>query len=339
MKILILGGTGAISREIVRQAVEQGHDVTIFNRGSRTSPLEGKIHVLTGDRKDEAAFTRLMAPVHPDVVIDMICFQESDARQTLETFSGKAEQLIFTSSIAAYQRPYHSFPVREERETLRTDPAFAYGFHKAEMERYLQAEMGRSSTAVTILRPSLTFGAGAANFGILRQNRNVARRIREGKPVVMTGEGVIPWSFTFTPDLASAFLLACGNKAAYNDCFHVTNTELVVWEDLYRALGRAVGREPILYPVPSALLREVDPQYAHLYYEKVHFSYFSNEKFQRAAPDYAPQITLDEGVRQLAEWWEASDFPYDPEKELLEDNICRLYEQFESGLAALGRPR
>lgn len=339
MKILILGGTGTISREIVRQAVEQGHEVTIFNRGSQKSPLEEKIHVLTGDRNDGAAFAQLMTPVNADVVIDMICFRKSDAHQTVKTFSGKAKQLIFASSISAYARPYHSFPIREERETLRTDPAFDYGFHKAEMERYLQAEMGRADTAITILRPSLTFGAGAANFGILRQNRNVARRIREGKPVAMTGEGVIPWSFTFAPDLAAAFLLACGNEAAYNDCFHVTNTELMVWEDLYRALGQVVGREPILYPVPSALLRKVDPQYAHLYYEKVHFSYFSNEKFLKAAPDYAPKITLASGIRQLAEWWDASDFPYDPEKELLEDSICRLYEQFESGMTALRLPR
>lgn len=33
-----------------------------------------------------------------------------------------------------------------------------------------------------ISRPSLTFGEGAANFGMLRQNRNLVRRIREGKP-------------------------------------------------------------------------------------------------------------------------------------------------------------
>ncbi|WP_295581116.1 NAD-dependent epimerase/dehydratase family protein [uncultured Oscillibacter sp.] len=329
MKLFILGGTGVISREIVRQALEQGHEVTIFNRGTRTSPSAGKVRVLTGDRHDKEGFARLMSTVDAEVVIDMICFREEDARQTVETFRHRAKQLIFTSSIAAYDRPYHSFPIRESCEGLRTDPAFQYGFQKAEMERYLQGEMASSPAAITILRPSLTFGAGAANFGMLRQNRNVLRRIREGKPVVMTGEGVIPWSFTFVPDLAAAFLLACGNERTYRDCFHVTNTETVVWEDLYRALGHVAGREPLLYYVPSALLRKCAPGVCeHLNFEKVHFSCFSNEKFQTAAPAYAPKVTLEEGVRQLAQWWEETDFPYDAEKEQVEDRICAAYERF-----------
>ena len=36
MKILVLGGTGVISRQIVKQAVAKGYEVTIVNRGNRT---------------------------------------------------------------------------------------------------------------------------------------------------------------------------------------------------------------------------------------------------------------------------------------------------------------
>lgn len=336
MKLLILGGTGTISREIVRQALQKNHDVTIFNRGSQKTPYEKDIRVITGDRHDGDAFTKLASEVNADVVIDMICFQEEDARQTVETFRGRAKQLIFTSSIAAYDRPYHSYPIREECESLSKDPAFVYGFRKAEMERYLQKEMGAPSTpAITIIRPSLTFGPGGANFGILRQNRNVLRRIKAGKPVVMIGEGVIPWSFTFVPDLAQAFLRACGNEKTYNDVFHVTNTERVVWEDLYRALGKIAGKEPVLCYIPSALLRKSAPSICeHLYFEKVHFSCFSNEKFQKAAPGYAPEITLLKGIQDMVQWWEGSDFPYDEAREEMEDTMCELYQNFAGELKA-----
>ncbi len=339
MKLLVLGGTGAISGEIVRQALVQGHDVTIFNRGTKPTSYMKDVHIIIGDRHDKKSFSELMSSVDADVVIDMICFREEDAKQTVQTFSGRAKQLIFASSIAAYARPYHSFPVQESCETLREDPAFSYGYHKAEMERYLQKEMGKSpKTAITILRPSLTFGTGSTNFGILRQNRNVVRRIKEGKPVIMTGEGVIPWSFTFTPDLAAAFLLTCENKKTFNDCFHVTNTELVVWEDLYKAVGRAIGKEPVLYYISSELLREFKPDICeHLNFEKVHFSYFSNEKFKSAAPGYEPRITLEMGIQKLIQWWDDTNFPYDEEKEILEDEICSLYEQFRNGLNIIGK--
>lgn len=334
MKILILGGTGVISREIVRQGVELGHDITIVNRGSKKSPFEDKIKVIVGDRSDKEAFAKLMADVDADVVIDMICFTPDDAKQTVELFKGRVKQIIVTCSVAGYKRPYKSYPIREEFEELWDDPTFVYGYNKGLIEKYLQEEMkSGSSTAITIIRPSLTFGPGAANFGILRQNRNLVRRIREGKPVVMVGEGVIPWSFTFTPDLAAGFLLACGNEKTYNDYFHVTNTEIVHWEDLYRAVGKAVGKEPKLYYISSHLLREAYPAVCqHLNVEKVYFSVFSNDKFQAAAPEYQPKVSLDEGVKTLVEWWEETDFPYDEEKERMEDEMCALYETFAEGL-------
>ena len=39
MKILILGGTGFIGPHLVRQALDRGHEVTIFNRGRSNAHL------------------------------------------------------------------------------------------------------------------------------------------------------------------------------------------------------------------------------------------------------------------------------------------------------------
>lgn len=336
MKLLVLGGTGVISRQIVSQAIQKGVDVTIFNRGNRTLPECAGARVLIGNRAD-ADFASKFSSEHFDVVIDMICYTDDDAKQTINTFSDKADQIIVTSSIAAYNRPYHSYPIREDTESLRiNDPSFDYGYKKAQLDSYLQSQMGRHHAAITIIRPSLTFGPGAANFGMLRQNRNLVRRIREGKPVVMVGEGVIPWNFTFAHDLATAFVLACGNQNTYNDYFHVTNDEIVMWEDLYRAIGHTVGRDPEFCYISSHLLAEFYPSVCqHLNAEKVHFSVFSNEKFKKAVPEYAPHIGVDEGVKELINWWEKTNFPYDEEKEILEDDICNLYHKFEEGLIAL----
>lgn len=340
MKLLILGGTGTIGREIVYQALERGHHVTVLSRGTRQAAFDKDVQMVCGDRRDEETMQNLARKVRPEVVMDLACYGENDARITCNAFRRCAEQLIFASSVAAYERPCRSFPIQEQFESLRNSPEFSYGFEKAEMERYLQKEMGNpSSAAITILRPSLTFGRGACNFGILRQNRNVLRRIREGKPVLMTGEGAIPWSFTFTPDLAAAFLGACGNPRTYHEVFHVTNTELVVWEDLYKAVGKVAGREPVFHYIPSALLAENFPSVcAHLKFEKVHYSYFSNEKFQKAVPEYQPKISLEQGVQDLADWWEESNFPYDEEKERLEDRVCRAYESFADALKGCAEP-
>ncbi|MFI3166622.1 MAG: NAD-dependent epimerase/dehydratase family protein [Bacillota bacterium] len=336
MKILILGGTGVISSQIVQEAVNAGHDVTVFNRGMRNVSMPDGVKVIVGDRKETADFHAKMNALDIDVVIDMISFNVADAKELLDLFGAKCKQIITTSSSSAYQRPYKSFPVSENSEQLTYDDSFAYGFNKAEMDRFMQTQMGKYNAGITIIRPSLTFGTGSQTVGTFRQNRNIARRIANGKPVVMVGEGVIPWTFTFAGDLAKAYVLCCGNDKTYNDFYHITNTQVVVWEDLYRAIGKTVGKEPKFYYISSALLRKIYPTVCtHLNYEKVHCAVFSNEKIQKVI-DYKPQISLQDGVDSLAKWWEETDFPYDEAKEKIEDDICKAYEEFQDSLLSLG---
>ncbi len=337
MKILILGGTGNISRQIVKQAVALGHDITMVNRGSRTLEECKGAKAIVADRKSPD-FASHFEDLHLDVVIDVICYDENDAKQTLDIFGERARQIIFTSSSAVYKRPPVSFPIDEDKEELTEDPSFPYGFKKANMERYLRTQMGKRGCAITIIRPSLTFGPGGANMGMLRQNRNLVRRIREGRPVVTMGEGVMPWAFTFTPDLAKGYLMACLNERTYNQAFQVCSYIPCLWEDLYRAIGEEVGREPIFCYVPSEVLVKADPQlFAHLQVEKKYFHVFAVDKFRRACPDFRIDYDLRRGVRMMMDWWEKSDFPYDDAKDELEDRICQEYDRFCRSMEGLSK--
>lgn len=332
MKLLIFGGTGVISSAIVKQGLLAGHEITTVNRGSRLSPYAGQIRTIVADRK-APDFAAKMADVQADVVIDMISFNAADAAQTLELFAGRTGQFIFTSSIAAYARPYRSFPIRESEESLWKDPIFPYAFYKAEMEEYLQEQMQKIDTPITIIRPSLTFGEGAMNFGVLRQNYNVIHRMKQHKPLVMIGDGIAPWSFTFADDLARGFILCCGNPKAYNEDFHITNTEVVMWEDMYHTIGEIIGETPELVYVSSQTLAQADPGlFGHFWYEKKYASLFSNEKIMAAAPEYKPVITLKQGLTDLIGWWEKNASAVNEEKMLLEDTIINCTLDFQKAL-------
>ena len=52
MRLLIIGGTGLISTGITRLLVERGDEVVLYNRGRRTSQIEGAYETIIGDRKD-----------------------------------------------------------------------------------------------------------------------------------------------------------------------------------------------------------------------------------------------------------------------------------------------
>ena len=54
LRILILGGTGFIGPPMVQYALDRGHEVTLFNRGSSLDMFPG-VETLIGDRNDDVS--------------------------------------------------------------------------------------------------------------------------------------------------------------------------------------------------------------------------------------------------------------------------------------------
>jgi putative NADH-flavin reductase len=62
MKILVLGATGGIGLEIVRQGLEHGHEITAFVRArGRLEALDGRITVVEGDLLNGSQLERVVA--------------------------------------------------------------------------------------------------------------------------------------------------------------------------------------------------------------------------------------------------------------------------------------
>lgn len=329
MKVLVLGGTGVISRAIVNELIKNNHEVAIFNRANRKLDFQSDIEQIIGDKKNYSEFEELMRRKKFDAVIDMISFNKEDAESTLRAFQDNAGQVIITSSTAAYKRPYNSIPASEETEELTEDESFKYSFDKAEMERYLDKQIREHKLPITIVRPSLTYGAGAQNIGVLRQNYGIIDRIKKGKPLVMFGDGTTPWTFTFAPDLARGYVGLVGNKKAYGEAYHITTDEVHIWQDLYTEFGKIVGKEPKIVHIPSELLRKASPAlFDNLYYEKSYAGIYDNSKIKRDVPGFKAEISLHEGLKTITEWFEKEANQVDPYKEELENKLVSLHAEW-----------
>jgi len=326
MNVLVLGGTGVISRAIVNLLLEKKHTVTVFNRGMRTLSFNGEVRQIVGDRQDRNDFESRMQAESFDAVIDMICFNEGDARSTVAAFKDSAGQIIICSSVAAYKRPYNSVPTVESAESLYDDPTFVYAWDKAQVERYLNEVISSEQVPITIIRPSLTYGPGAANVGVLRQNYGIIDRIRKGKPLVMFGDGSTPWSFTFVADLAKAFVGVVGNSQAFGEAYHACSEERCRWEDLYLEFGKVLGVEPQIVHISSELLVAADPDlFSHLCLEKTFSGLFDNSKIRTVIPDFSCDISLHDGIKMMVQWFEQEANQVDPDKDIMEDRLVELY--------------
>ncbi len=164
IRLLILGGTGFIGPHQVRYAVERGHDVTIFNRGSNPDMFPGVTELL-GDR--EAADLKSLANGTWDAVIDNSASRANApewVRDAATLLRERVPQYLFISTRSVFSDlsavpATVDAPLFTPQNTPNWTPAQPrpYGLAKAEAEREARKIYG---DRVTIVRPGLIIGPG-----------------------------------------------------------------------------------------------------------------------------------------------------------------------------------
>ncbi|MDL2229679.1 NAD-dependent epimerase/dehydratase family protein [Treponema sp. OttesenSCG-928-L16] len=326
MDVLVIGGTGVISTEIVNRLFGDSCRVTVFNRGLRAIRYRAEPELLRGDKNDRASFIDTFRNRNFDAVIDMISYNPEDAALTLNALQDRAGHFIFTSTVAAYKRPLRTIPIRES-DPLFDTPVVPYGYHKAQMERFLAEKMA-GGIPITIIRPSLTYGIGCANIGVMRNNYGIVRRIREKKPIVVFGDGTNPWSWTFAPDLAKAYSGVLCRPACFGQAYHAVNDERRMWDDLYLEFGRLIGEEPRLIHISTEMLMAAAPDvFSHVREEKMYAGIYDSTKINRDVPEFVCSYKLKDIIGAVYEWYtrDAGARAIDEQKDLLEDSIAEKY--------------
>lgn len=100
MKILILGGTVFLGRQLVNAAKERNHTITLFNRGIHNPDIFPEVERILGDRKDDLSALKGRTF---DLVIDTSGHIPGDVRKSAQILKNSAGHYTFTSSISAYK--------------------------------------------------------------------------------------------------------------------------------------------------------------------------------------------------------------------------------------------
>ncbi len=324
MKTLIIGGSGNISNEITKIMLSKGYDVSVVNRGIRKT-YEGVTNIVC-DVKDYEKFTNLMKDKQYDCVIDMLSYKEEDVRFTYDLFKDKTKHLIVCSTSAVYRRPMISCPVKVS-DPILTENTYEYGYNKACIERFLQSKM--HETNITIIRPSLTFGEGAKNIGFLRQNYNIIHRILNKMPLISFGDGLNPFTFSSSYDVANAFVLCALNENTYSKTYTITCGDFHYIDDLYNTFAKLLNEEAIIYHLPTELLVDYNTTFNHLYFEKRHIAYYTLDEFIKDVPEYKPVFTLDKTVQLLIDDFNKEKY-VDQALMDMEDDLVNRYKECQA---------
>lgn len=103
MKILIIGGTRFIGPRVISHLSEMGHEITVFHRGQTPGQYPEGVASLYGDRNNLHEFRKNFKELGPDVVIDMICMVEEQAKDLVKTFRDVAGHVVMVSSSDVYR--------------------------------------------------------------------------------------------------------------------------------------------------------------------------------------------------------------------------------------------
>jgi len=323
MKVLFIGGTGVISSACAALAVRQGIDLTLLNRGRSRRPTPDGVKSLRGDINDPA-IAEIVAGHSWDAVVDWIAFTAEHVQRDIDLFRGRTGQYIFISSASAYQTPPASLPVTES--TLLDNPYWDYSQAKIACEALLVQAYRDEKFPMTIIRPSHTYDQTKIP---LLGGYTTLQRMRQGKKVIVYGDGTSLWTLTHHQDFARGFVPLLGHAGTIGEAVHITSDEWLNWNQIYGILGHAMGVEPRLVHVPSELIAAFDSEIgAGLLGDKSHSMIFDNSKIKRLVPGFACSIPFSQGGREIVDWYEAdlARQEVDDRLNVLMDHIIAAYE-------------
>lgn len=101
-KVLVLGGTQYFGKKLVEKLIENGDQVTVATRGTKSDSFGNKVERLIIDREKKETMEAAFSNKEWDIVYDQSCFSPIEARDTAETLKGNVKRYIFTSTQAVY---------------------------------------------------------------------------------------------------------------------------------------------------------------------------------------------------------------------------------------------
>ncbi|WP_276952267.1 SDR family oxidoreductase [Acetatifactor muris] len=302
-KALFIGGTGTISTAIVNRLAQDPHwEVWLLNRGIHKRDLPDNVRLITADIHNEQDVAEKLKDLTFDAVCEFIGFTVKDVERDYRLFQGKTKQYIYISSASAYHKPAANYIITEG--TTLANPHWQYSRDKIVCEEFLMRKYREEGFPVTIVRPSHTYDERRIPLGVHGDGGSwqVIRRMMEGKPVIIPGDGTSLWTLTFNRDFAIGYTGLMGNRRAIGEAFHITGDEALTWNQIYATVADALNVKLNACHVSSEFLAAVGIPYGYdfegsLIGDKAVSVVFDNTKLKRVVPDMRTTVRFDQGVQ------------------------------------------
>ncbi len=292
--------------ELLATRSEAWH-LTVLNRGNRKAELPVGVDEITVDINDEDAVRAVLSGKHFDTVCDFIGFVPAQVERDYRLFKGMTNQYMYISSASAYAKLPANYRITEG--TALANPYWEYSRNKIACEEFLLKKYREEGFPVTIVRPSHTYDERNIPLGV-HGNKGfyqVIKRMQQGKPVIIQGDGSSLWHLTFNADFAIGYTGLMGNRHAIGEAFQITGDEVLTWDQIYQTIADTLGVELKAYHVSTDFLRAVgDPLgfdfTGALLGDKSVSVVFDNSKIKKIVSDMTTHVPFNAGVKTALDY-------------------------------------
>lgn len=286
MKILLLGGTGTISHEVVTESLNIGCNVTIMNRGSHNEQVPRNVKIIVADFYNTTQVSEALENESYDVVVDFLSRRKDDVVRVFPVLGVKCKQYIFISTACVYDRDNNTTPFKES--SSMPDLRWRYSVEKYECEQALMLlSSQRDMPAYTIVRPYITYDIERIPLGLspasYRKHRTIIERIKSGKPMFVTNNGKTKTTITSSRDFARAFVRLYLNEKALNEDYSLMSSFVYTNKEILQIIFDTLGIKQNIVEVDDNKLLKVFPQYREMYVaDRKYDEVFDNSKLLAA---------------------------------------------------------
>ncbi len=315
MRIIVTGAAGFIGSTLVDRLVADSHEVfgldnldDFYSADRKRANLsqaltDSRFRFLEGDIRDREAVFRLIDETEPEAIVHLAA--RAGVRPSLEQPGLYADvNLVGTTNLLdgacrrdprprfVYASSSSVYGDREGGAFRETDdvntPFSPYAATKRACELMAHTFHSVYGLPVTGLRFFTAYGPrNRPDLAIAK----FAGLIERGEPLPMFGDGSTRRDYTFIDDIVDGIVRAlerCRSEHLYN----LGNSSPVTLAEMIATLGRALGKEPHIKPMPE---QPGDVRQT-----------FADISRATAELGYQPRTPFEEGIRRYVEWRRAN---------------------------------
>lgn len=306
MKILILGGTGAMGMPLIKLLSDEGHKLYVTTRNKRTT-VEN-IEYLIGNAMDDNFLIHVLKRTNYDIIVDFMVYSTEQFGNRVNAFLDSTDHYIFISSSRVYansntgieEGTLRLLDSIDDDEYLKTDE---YALRKARSENFLFKSEKRNWT---IVRPYITYNYNRFQLGIYEKEQWLYRALHGRTVVVPKAILDSTTTLTYGGDVAQILDIIINNTRPKGDVFNPVSDKYMTWREIaeiYRVILKKLANcDLVIKEIDNIdfMTKIMNAKY-QVKYDRLFYRRFNNIKVINLGKDIFvdPEVGLSDKLKEF----------------------------------------